>query len=254
MQIDNRHFASKPLLSIHIPKTGGTTLREILLKRFTTNLYLDYGYDTNIKNPQSKIEAIHTHNPYEVYENILQNPKVLTILREPLERAISHYYYWFNIPLSQDPEPHGEIYIKHFHDNRSDLETFLLSGDDWMKNIYTEHFLSPLQKPEDFWFVGFLETFNEDIADLQRLLGMKPKTFPVLNKGKTPSESLPDQIKLDFYKSNQKDKNFYDMMLNERLKRKNTIGAWTTTKSNGNLQYKVKEKLKTTKKKIKEFL
>lgn len=255
MHTDTPHFISEALLSIHIPKTGGTSLREVLLERFKLNLYLDYGYDTNIQNPKSKIDAIHTHNPYEVYENILQNPKILTILREPLDRAISHYYYWLNIPSSADPEPHGEIYIKHFRDNRPDLETFLLSGDDWMKNIYTEHFLHPLQKPEDFWFVGFLETFNDDITDLQKLLGMKTVSLPILNKGKKPANTLPDQVKQDFYHLNQRDKEFYDMMLSERQARKNAIGAWTTKKiSKGYWKYKTIESLKTTKRRIRNVL
>jgi hypothetical protein len=226
MSIDNQKLAPEVLLSIHVPKTGGTTLREILLERFGKNLYLDYGYDTNIKNPSTDIRAIHTHNPYRVYDQ-LRNPYILTILREPLERAISHYYYWLNIPHTDDPEPHGDIYIKHFRDNRSDLETFLLSGDDWLVNIYTEHFLYPLKEPDDFWFVGFLETFNEDIVDLQKLLGLKPKTMPVLNKSKKPQKTISDVVKQEFYRLNQRDKDFYDMMLSERSRRKQSIGAWT---------------------------
>ena len=227
MSIDNQQLASEVLLSIHVPKTGGTTLREVLIERFGKKLYLDYGYDTNIKNPSTDIQAIHTHNPFCVYDQLI-NPYVLTILREPLERAISHYYYWKNIPLTDDPSPHGDIYIKHFRDNSSDLETFLLSGEDWFVNIYTEHFLHPLKEPDDFWFVGFLDTFNEDIVDLQKLLGLKTKTMPILNKSEKPQKIISDKVKKEFYKLNQLDKDFYEMMLSERNRRKQSIGAWTT--------------------------
>jgi Sulfotransferase family len=219
----NRKFNAKLLLSIHVPKTGGTALREVLLARFGNNLHLDYGYDTNIENTETDIRAIHTHNPYVAYKDLQEKPKVLTILREPLDRAISHYYYWLNLPSTEDPEPHGEIYRKYFLDQKPDLEKFLLSDDHWMQNIYTQHFLYPLSKPEDFWFIGFLETFDEDIADLQRLLGLKRTKPPVENKGQKPSIKISDALKRDFYELNKKDKVFYDAMFAERNKRKKKI-------------------------------
>jgi hypothetical protein len=223
-----RKFNTKILLSIHAPKTGGTALREVLLARFGSNLLLDYGYNTNIENTEADIRAIHTHNPYVVYKDVLKKPRVLTILREPLDRAISHYYYWLNLPSTEDPEPHGEIYRKYFLDQKPDLEKFLLSDDHWMQNIYTQHFLYPLSNPEDFWFIGFLETFDEDIADLQRLLGLEITKPPVKNKGQKPSIKISDTIKRDFYELNKKDKVFYDAMLVERNRRKKkTIGEQT---------------------------
>ena len=215
-----RKYNTNLLLSIHVPKTGGTSLKQVLLARFGSKLHLDYGYDTNIENTETDISAIHTHNPYVVYKDILEKPRVLTILREPLDRAISHYYYWLNLPSTEDPEPHGEMYQKFFLDQKPDLVKFLLSDEHWMKNIYTQHFLYPLSKPEDFWFIGFLETFDEDIADLQKSLGLEITKPPVENKGQKKSVILRNSIKRDFYEINKKDKVFYDAMLAERNKRK----------------------------------
>ena len=215
-----RKFNAELLLSIHVPKTGGTALRKVLLARFGSNLHLDYGYDTNIENTEADIRAIHTHNPYVAYKDIQEETKVLTILREPLDRAISHYYYWLNLPSTEDPEPHGEIYRKYFLDQKPNLIKFLLSDDSRTHNIYTQSFLYPLRKFEDFWFIGFLETFDEDIADLQRLLGLEITKPPVENKGQKPSVILRNSIKRDFYEINKKDKVFYDTMLAERNKRK----------------------------------
>lgn len=232
MSSKSHKFKPEVLLSVHIPKTGGTSLREVLLARFGSNLYLDYGYDTNIRNPEADIRAIHTHNRYLIYKDILEKPRILTVLREPLDRAISHYSYWLNLPSTVDPELYGEIYIKHFCDNKPDLERFLLYDSGWMRNIYTESFLYPLDKPDDFWFVGFLETFNEDMADLQQLLGLKATKVPVLNKGRKPSYKIPEVVMRDFYDLNRKDKAFYDMMLAERNERKRNIGAWTKQRAN----------------------
>lgn len=222
-----RKYNDELLLSIHIPKTGGTALREVLLARFGSDLFLDYGYVTNIDNTATAISAIHTHNPFVMYQDILEKPRILMILREPLERAISHYYYWLNLPPTEDTEAHGEVYKKYFLDQKPDLIKFLLSADRWMHNIYTQHFLYPLNRPDDFWFVGFLETFHEDIADLQRLLGLEVTSPPVKNAGKKPPIILRNSIKRDFYEINKKDKEFYDMMLAERNKRKKAMGAWT---------------------------
>ncbi len=218
MSSESHKFKPEVLLSVHIPKTGGTSLREVLLARFGSNLYLDYSYVTN-KNSEADIRAIHTHNPYRIYKDILEKPRILTVLREPLDRAISHYYYWLNLPSTVDPEPHGEIYIKYFRDNKPDLKRFLLSTDRRTQNIYTEYFLYPLDKPDDFWFVGFLETFNEDMADLQQLLGLKATKVPVLNKGRKPSYEIPAVVMRDFYDLNRKDK-------------KETLWSLDKTKSN----------------------
>ncbi len=59
MPSESHKFKPEVLLSVNIPKTGGTSLREVLLARFGSNLYLDYSYVTNRSNSEADIRAIH---------------------------------------------------------------------------------------------------------------------------------------------------------------------------------------------------
>jgi hypothetical protein len=58
---------------IHVPKTGGKTFRLLLAEKFP------------IKN------IVGGHNRFDMFEHL---PKV-TWVRDPVERVISHYYFWY---------------------------------------------------------------------------------------------------------------------------------------------------------------
>jgi hypothetical protein len=204
------------ILSIHIPKTGGITLQSILEEKFGDSLVLDYPYTDEIKKRKKPIKAIHGHFEIKEYLDFMPDPlsapRIIIFLREPLDRALSHFYYWLNDPPPQD----DPVYKKYFQEREPRLEDFLLARE--MRNICT-CFLHPLDHPEYFWFVGFQETFDRDAARLQKMLGMPIHTPPVLNKGRPrPEIEISDEVKNRFYELNWRDKAFYDLMFNRQQK------------------------------------
>ncbi|MFQ5356641.1 MAG: hypothetical protein ACE5DY_09205, partial [Mariprofundaceae bacterium] len=199
------------ILSVHIPKTGGITLFNLLEQRFGKGLLTDYPDRQEMEGRTDLVEAIHGH--FEIADYLKQSPdaRIITFLREPLDRALSHYYYWLTPPAhvpKNDP-----VYIKYFVEQKPDIEKFLMARE--LCNICTS-FLYPLDHPEQFWFMGFQETFSEDIVRLQEMLSMPVKKQPILNPGRPrPKLDIPKNVIDEFYKLNWRDKAFYDLMFSK---------------------------------------
>lgn len=94
-------------VSIHIPKTAGTTIGYILDYGSRRRIYYDYSeiYDSNelrkdialIANHkelfEKKFDIIHGHFRYGKYIELFPCAKYLTCLREPIARTLSQYYH-----------------------------------------------------------------------------------------------------------------------------------------------------------------
>jgi hypothetical protein len=93
------------LLFLHIPKCAGTTLtEEILVKRFSSKeiiVFYELGTTALIdrlkamsKREQQMVKCIAGHFAYGIHKFYLARPcSYITVLREPIDRVVSHYYY-----------------------------------------------------------------------------------------------------------------------------------------------------------------
>jgi|GEM_PF-2241441 len=85
------------LVFMHIPKTGGTTLHNILAKHFYPDEICPEKLNDLKKYPQNSLEKYRFFSGHFDRENIKyipQNAKIITILREPKNRILSVYYFW----------------------------------------------------------------------------------------------------------------------------------------------------------------
>jgi len=87
------------LFFLHIPKTAGTSLRELLSSRFAPAEILAFEREDSPERRQEKLTRIdrypfvHGHVPYALADRFARRPFVATILRDPLERAVSAFHY-----------------------------------------------------------------------------------------------------------------------------------------------------------------
>jgi hypothetical protein len=96
-----KYITEKPLFSIHIPKTAGTSFQKILKCWFGDDLYLHYFDEKNNKMPEKYILksglCIHGHfnkkRGFGVFDYYPEADQFITIIRDPLELHLSNFFF-----------------------------------------------------------------------------------------------------------------------------------------------------------------
>jgi hypothetical protein len=101
------------IIFIHIRKTAGTALRKVLLEpNFSKQDTYDVcGLKKLIRDQTSKL-LLQGHTSYGLHVLLrnVKNPCYLTLIRDPVERAISYYYFLRNHPERiQEPEIYNSV-------------------------------------------------------------------------------------------------------------------------------------------------
>jgi len=94
---------SESVCFVHIPRTAGGTLKEVLSRAFPEGTVNDAGNVLN--NPERTAEKLRKlryaesriligHVPYGVYRAHMPAPvRYVTLLREPVDRVVSHFHH-----------------------------------------------------------------------------------------------------------------------------------------------------------------
>lgn len=168
----------KPLLiSLHLPKTAGTSFSAVLTRHFGDRLYRDYEDRplnqpslarklhaakqslANRKTPQlpENADCVHGHFlPLKYRWMPTHRPTQFVVwLREPVTRLASHFRYW---QQSYAVESAGPLHRRVVEENWS-FERFCFSSE--LRNTYCQFLWGfPIQR---FQFVGLTECFEQDI-------------------------------------------------------------------------------------------
>lgn len=180
-KIEDRPRRTNVIISVHLPKTGGTTFVKVLRKCAQEVFYLDYGmaglgptalfrrgqaFSAPFESIISDLESlpgrsvIHGHFPAKKYSELFPNAVYVTWLRDPVERIASHYFYWRR---SQIP---GDHRWEEFTAQKMSLEQF--AGLDFVRNVYFRWF-SQLDV-ERFDFVGITEEYGRSLELFRHLI------------------------------------------------------------------------------------
>jgi hypothetical protein len=205
------------LISIHIPKTAGTSFYNILQQVYGQALSPSLrrkdlpGFPKNI---HPAWEVLHGHFTFEEVRPLFERdqPKVICWLRDPAERVFSNYRFF--IRGLQQPDRNPQQYELNKHRMGETLQEYAALEEN--RNRMSK-FLYGIQ-PEDIFFCGCLENFAEDLTRLGQLLDWPPIEIPRLNAQSQEPLSAADRELL--YKLNAEDLELYQRILQLKEKAK----------------------------------
>ena len=204
----------KTVIFLHIPKTAGVTIRQIIKRQYPENrmYYGDHLSPQEIANVftslpedyKAQLQMIWGHLIFGVHQYLSTDATYFTFLRDPIERTISHYYYILGRPhefeiaqyLRENNIGFQEALEKNLILDIQNVQTRMLAGlpYDHPPNTYTQAHLETAKHnlSNHFAVVGLVEQFDESLLLLKRTLGWGNVFYNLQNK--TPRRPYKDDI------------------------------------------------------------
>jgi hypothetical protein len=215
---------------VHIPKTAGTTLARIADRQVPAHarLHLEH-HDKSVRAFQALPEArraeirfLRGHIPFGLHEHCPRPARYFTMLREPIDRIVSYYYF------VQRETPHylhdyanqPDMTLRRYVEARvslqmDNMQTRLLSGV-WTEPGFGECdpsilALAKQNLEQHFAVVGLTERFDETLLLLKSALGWRHVHYVRHNVtgARPPRESLDQETLSVLRACNQLDLELY---------------------------------------------
>ena len=188
------------ILSLHFPKTGGTSFGKILQMIYGGSYMPHYPELEAQGNEKSEIfenkSCVHGHLIFDRYVQLYEPGLFITWLRCPINRTISLYNH-----IQKSPDPSNYLHQKVVAEKLSLIEFCELEMNRnqlfyWIGN----------RNPEDFKVIGFLETAQASIVKCAAALNWTyiPE-FPWVNKTKNGNIIKVSPNEREFIKNKNKE-------------------------------------------------
>ncbi|MBA4493028.1 sulfotransferase family 2 domain-containing protein [Paenactinomyces guangxiensis] len=218
-------MADSLLIFSHIPKTGGLTMRRIIDQHFKPRQIFKYPSHHAARSLRSlsasdvaPVRCVYGHCPFGVHQYFHKPFKYITMVRDPVSRIISTYYF---IRSSPSNKLHSKV-------KRMSFEQFVTSKNQRIQTPLTNHqtrFISGKKNPdlklaidnirEHYAFVGITEMYPESVFLLNRMMGWRQTPYTKENITKSRPKKAPVSNDIIQY---IKEKNALDYMLYEYCK------------------------------------
>jgi Galactose-3-O-sulfotransferase len=222
-----RPATNRCIIFLHLPKTAGETLRRTLRWKYGSEML----YLHTLTEPAESLEEVPLskrqnarvltgHLYYGVHEYIPQRCEYITLLRDPVARVISFYYY---ILGRTDHYRHKELVrsgmsLEEFVRSSPERgiendQTRMLSGRGAGEldagNLGREALDEAKRNLERFLVVGLTERFDESFIMIRRALGWKLPLYLTKNVSTRPKPASATAVEL-IRERNQLDLELYD--------------------------------------------
>lgn len=165
------------IVSCHVPKTAGTSFGELLKKQYGERLCLDYGDRVGWETPEAaawrasrpisdmvlgrQVDCVHGHFYVSKYLGLDHDIRIVTFVREPVERVISNFRFLQSHPEIQHP------LVSLFHDARPSLRDW--ASWSWARNLQSR--ILDGVALEGMALVGITERYRESIERFDARFG-----------------------------------------------------------------------------------
>ncbi len=158
-----------PIVSVHFPKAGGSSLRIQLESMLGESLLQDYAHHPlgphameEVDELPCKYKMVHGHFRASRYSN-LKNRFLFTILRNPVENLISIYFFWRDFPPSDN-----SWHLKFLNEKPSIVEFARYAP---LRRHMSDAYFGGFDM-KAFDFIGFHEARREDYLKLGALTSL----------------------------------------------------------------------------------
>jgi hypothetical protein len=186
-----RPYYPRTLIFLHLPKAAGTTLQDIVLRqypgsqgyRFTGSPERREAFKQMPESVRAGFDVLAGHVHFGIHRWVPGPSTYMTMLRDPVDRLISHYYF-----VLQHPDHYlhklvkgGNLSLHDYIANRTSIE---LDNDQTRYFLLREHKEIPYGSLTDsmldeakgvlsayFPAIGLAERFDESLIYLQCLFG-----------------------------------------------------------------------------------
>jgi Galactose-3-O-sulfotransferase len=213
------------IVFVHVPKTGGMTLDSILARRLRpiSADSMDEAKSLIESLPEfelGQVELLSGHVPYGVHAFFHRPAKYVTMLREPVRRVVSHY--WF---VRNDPDHYlyravidDKLTLRDYADRGCRLSAEIENGQVWMFSERARRLecadRQSLEEAkgvlrDEFAVVGTTERFDESVVCMQHVLGLKRPVYVRRNIGPGPRGLLDEETRAAIKAHNRLDAELY---------------------------------------------
>ena len=231
----------QPIIAfVHIPKTAGGALTTMFVNAYSRTGVYDTG--NYVSGPEKALGKITRksgsweswqrrggriaigHTPYGLLgPNLPADTRYVTLLREPVDRVLSHYYRHIHREGLSDVErgPRQreragsleEALVEMRLPALCNLSTRLLCSHPTLETLPPSALDEAKENLRSFAFVGIQERFEESVVLLQRMLGLGPVPYVdkhVSRPGQRPSvDEISDEDRALVLEHNQFDAELY---------------------------------------------
>jgi hypothetical protein len=206
--MDPGSFPQDTYLSVHIPKTAGVTIRNVLKEHFAEGFVLHYWEITDAwgrvrEQVPAEATCVHGHYQTDKLAGLFPHARLITWVRDPVERVVSSYHHRL-----RDPDPRHPV-CTELHEKRLSLLEY--AALPLVRNEMS-HFFGTKQVA-DFHFIGVVEDFDRSFARLTQLLGLPGGPAPRDNVNpdkKTSRYALEPKIREKILELNERDAALYE--------------------------------------------
>lgn len=189
------------LIHLHMPKSGGTTLKNIIKNNYPPKAYFDVYQDE--KQREHTLEAlckedvlcIQGHFPFGVHKYFSTPSTYITLLRNPIQRVISEYFFIKNNPRHNLYQLVNNTSLEDYQqqEQNKNLQTRLLSGQIGCPLTDLDLEQAKVNMQAYFSVVGITEMFNESLYLMKEKFNWKNIQYTKQNitKKKPTIEQLP---------------------------------------------------------------
>ena len=186
------------VISVHISKTAGSAFHAVMNQVYRPE-QIAYDYDDRPTDPtcpsncnltewerrteefvrrlSPKVRILHGHFSAFKYKQFFPQARVITWLRHPVSRLISHYFYWKSLP------PKEHVIHRALWERKLSFEEF--AEIPHVQNIVARFYFRgfPLSKCA---FVGIQEQYEQSLQELRQTLRWPRLKTRVVNENQHP--------------------------------------------------------------------